>query len=63
MAVGAVAEARDGAGEIARTSRPSQPQTVTAATVDHSRAFTGLRLGQAYRIEQRLCHLETPRIL
>jgi hypothetical protein len=30
----------DGIGEIAWTSRPWQEQTVTAATVNHSRAFT-----------------------
>lgn len=32
----------DGVGEMAWTSRPWQEQTVTAATVNHSRAFTGI---------------------
>src|SRR4029453_18138148 len=42
MAFVAAAVDMGGAGEIAWTSRPLQLQTVTAATVDHSRAFTGI---------------------
>jgi hypothetical protein len=32
----------DGIGAIAWTSRPWQEPTVTAATVNHNRAFTGV---------------------
>jgi len=42
MAFVAAAEEMDGARAIAWTSRPWQEQTVTAATVNHSRAFTGI---------------------
>ncbi len=48
MAFVAAAEDMGAAGAIAWTSRPSQPQTAMAATVDHIRAFKGVsESGQA----------------